>query len=192
MAYTIVLQVCDSSYGVFGEIQDPQILVLRREADEKVQCLHCDMKQTFSRFSMRSIFCPRRSNSYTFEVISHAEAGGEGHTPCRHRILFRTQHKYDVTMEIRHPVNNSALFKNHDLDTKHIHCSLVNQLSQVSRSMEPAKVERASTWSDVVEEGIKLVHLVIEVLSSPNYFSARGGKNRARDYHRGVSYINNL
>ena len=35
--------------------------------------------------------------------------------------------------------------------------------------VEPAKVERASTWSDVVEEG-KKVHLV---LASPDYFSAR-------------------
>ena len=33
-------------------------------------------------------------------------------------------------------------------------------------------MERASTWSDMVEEG-KKVHLVVEVLSSPDYFSAR-------------------
>ena len=42
--------------------------------------------------------------------------------------------------------------------------------------VEPAKVERASAWSDVVEEG-KKVHLVVQVLASPDYFSARAEGN---------------
>ena len=33
VAYTIVLQVCGCCYAVFREIKDPQVLVLRREAD---------------------------------------------------------------------------------------------------------------------------------------------------------------
>ena len=39
--------------------------------------------------------------------------------------------KNGVTMETRHPVNNSAFFKNQNLDTKHIVLMFaVNQLSQ--------------------------------------------------------------
>ena len=56
--------------------------------------------------------------------------------------------------------------------------------------VEPAKVERASTWSDVVEEG-KKVHLVVQVLARPQtiFLHARREKLGTR---LSSSYINNL